>query len=199
LPGSKIIRMLIIDNVIIDDDLLEEQFTCNLRACKGACCWEGDWGAPLETHELHVLEEIYSDIAPYLTPEGRETIERQGLYTYYKEPKDYGTPLLENGACAYLTYDKGGVARCGIEKAFRDGVTDFRKPLSCHLYPVRVKPNRQQGFETVQYDRWEICSAACTLGAELKMPVFRFVKEALVRKYGQEFYDRLEGLAEYMK
>ncbi len=190
--------MIVIQGVLVSEDIVKEQFMCQLDACKGACCWEGDFGAPLDTAELHTLEKIYEKIKPYLIPEGIEVIEREGLYTYYKENKEYGTPLQKNGACVYMTYDKEGIARCGIEEAYRDGATDFKKPVSCHLYPVRVSDNPKLGFEALNYDRWDICSAACSLGKQQKMPIFKFVKEAIIRKYGEDFYKELEAAAEFL-
>jgi len=191
--------MLIIQDILISNDVIEKHFLCNLNACKGACCWEGDYGAPLETEELHTLEQIYDDIKPFLTPEGRKTIEKEGLFTYYKEPKEYGTPLQENGACAYMTYDDRGIAKCGIEQAWRAGATDFQKPISCHLYPVRVKTNRKKGFEALNYDRWDICSAACSAGKDNEVRIFEFVKTALIRKYGEAFYEELEAAVEHIQ
>jgi len=191
--------MLIIQDVLVSDDVVEKHFLCNLNACKGACCWEGDFGAPLETEELHTLERIYDDIKPFLRPEGQAVIEKEGAYTFFEEPKEYGTPLLKNGACAYMTYDDNGIAKCGIEEAWRAGATDFRKPISCHLYPVRVKTNEKQNFEALNYDRWDICSAACTAGKNNQVRIFEFVKEALIRKYGEAFYEELEAAVEYLK
>ncbi len=190
--------MLIVKDVLVSDEIVEEQFICNLKACKGACCWEGDWGAPLETAELHILEQIYEHVAPYLSEEGKAVIKEDGLFTYYKEPKEYGTPLLKNGACAYMTYDEIGIAKCGIEQAYLAGATDFKKPISCHLYPIRVTENKKTGFESLNYDEWEICSAACQLGKKEQVPVYRFVKEALVRKYGEAFYEELDMIAKYV-
>lgn len=190
--------MLIVKDVLVSDEIVEEQFICNLKACKGACCWEGDWGAPLETAELHILEQIYEHVAPYLSEEGKAVIKEDGLFTFYKEPKEYGTPLLKNGACAYMTYDEIGIAKCGIEQAYLAGATDFKKPISCHLYPIRVTENKKTGFESLNYDEWEICSAACQLGKKEQVPVYRFVKEALVRKYGEAFYEELDMIAKYV-
>lgn len=187
--------MLMIDHILISDDLLEQQFHCNLNACKGACCWEGDFGAPLEEEELETLDRIYEDVKPFLRPEGRAVIEREGAYLYYDENEEYGTSLLPDGACAFMTFDDKGVAQCGIEQAYRAGATDFKKPVSCHLYPVCMTKDEDSGFEALNYDRWDICSAACTLGKEMQLPVFRFVKDALVRKYGEAFYDQLEAAA----
>ncbi len=190
--------MIIVKDILISDDLIEEQFMCNLNACKGACCWEGDWGAPLEEEEKTILDEIYKTIEPYLSKEGRKVISEKGKYTYYEEPGEFGTPLLENAACAYMTYDLNGVAQCGIEKAHKDGVIDFKKPISCHLYPVRINSDKDSHFEALNYDRWDICNAACKKGKENQMPVYRFVKDALIRRYGQDFYDELEVAAQFV-
>ncbi len=184
--------MLIIDEVLISEAVFTEHFICNLGKCKGVCCIEGDYGAPLEDAERQTLERIYEDIKPFLRPEGQAVLAEQGLYVLYKDEQVYGTPLLEDGACAYLTFDEQGIALCGIELAWKAGLTDFRKPISCHLYPIRIKRNESRNFEAINYEEWDICSDACSLGKELKMPVFRFLKEALVRKYGQAFYEQME-------
>lgn len=190
--------MLIVQGKLISQDVVEEQFMCNLEACKGACCWEGDFGAPLETEELHILEKIYDLVKDYLSAEGRKVIESEGTYTYFKEPKEYGTPLIANGACAYLTYNNQGIALCGIEQAYYDGKIDFKKPISCHLYPIRVNKDSKTDFESLNYDRWDICSAACKKGQEQKMPVYKFAKSALIRKYGADFYEELDAAAAYL-
>jgi len=191
--------MLIIQDILISDDIIEEQFRCNLTACKGACCREGDYGAPLETEELHALENIYPQIESFLTEEGRRAISKKGLFEYYEEPKEYGTTLMESKACVFTVFDKNGTAKCGIEEAHNAGATDFKKPISCHLYPIRASKNKKTGFEALNYDRWDICSAACALGKKEQLPVFKFLKEALIRKYGAAFYEELEAAAEYMK
>lgn len=191
--------MIIIQQVLISEEVVEENFMCNLEACKGACCWEGDYGAPLEEEEVVALEEEYANIAPYLDEAGRREMESAGLYTYYKESRDLGTPLLPNGACTYLTYDQNGIAKCGIEKAYEAGATTFRKPVSCHLYPVRITHSEKSGFDLMNYDRWEICSAACDLGKKNRMPIYRFVKDALIRKYGELFYEELEAIAQALR
>jgi len=188
--------MVIIQEVIISDDIFKQYFKCNLDACKGACCWEGDFGAPINTSEMQKLEEIFDDIKPYLTKEGLKAIEEKGLYTYFEQPKEYGTTLLENGACAYLTYLDNGIAVCGIEQAYRDGKTNYMKPLSCHLYPIRISENRHTGMEILEYDIWDICSKACDLGKKEKLPIYKFVKDAIVRKYGADFYDELLAAGE---
>ncbi|HQU58285.1 MAG: DUF3109 family protein [Phaeodactylibacter sp.] len=190
--------MLLIQDILISDDVVEDQFMCNLSACKGACCWEGDFGAPLEKAELEVLSSIYEQVAPYLSPEGREAIAEQGHYTYYEDNDSFGTPLIDSGPCAYMVYDEQGIAKCGIEQAYLAGKTDFKKPVSCHLYPIRVLGKRKDGFEALNYDRWDICSAACELGRENQMPVYQFVKDAIIRKYGQGFYEELDAAAKHL-
>lgn len=191
--------MIIIQEVLISEDVVEEHFICNLDACKGACCWEGDFGAPLEAEEIEILEREYERIAPFLDEAGKEVMAAEGLYAYYKEEQDYGTPLLENGACTYLTYDENGIAKCGIEKAYEAGATDFKKPISCHLYPIRIERAAKTGYDLMNYDRWDICSAACALGDKHRVPVFQFVKEALIRKYGAAFFEELVAVAEALK
>ena len=190
--------MIIIKDVLISDDVVNEQFMCNLNACKGACCWEGDWGAPLEEEELQVLDNIYPIIKPFLTKEGKAAIREQGKYTYYEEPEEFGTPLIKNGACAYMTFDRSGTAQCGIELAHRDGLIDFKKPISCHLYPIRVEVQKEVNFEAMNYDVWDICSAACVKGKKHKMPVYKFAKDALIRKYGEDFYEELDAAAQFI-
>ena len=191
--------MIIIDDILVSLDVVEEHFVCQLSACKGACCHEGDFGAPLEKEELEVLEKIYPIVEPMLTEAGRDAISKQGVYTYFKEEETEGTPLLENGACAYMTYDQLGIARCGIEAAFLAGKTSFKKPISCHLYPVRVTVAPEQNFEALNYNRWSICSAACSHGEALKVPLYVFVKDALIRKYGSDFYTELDAAAKHLK
>ncbi|MFN7116783.1 MAG: DUF3109 family protein, partial [Saprospiraceae bacterium] len=191
--------MLIIEDVLVSDEVISEAFLCNLNACKGACCWEGDYGAPLEDAELDILDKIYADIKDFLTPEGRAIIEKQGAYTYYEDAEDFGTPLINGGACVYMTRDEEGVAQCGIELAYKAGKTDFRKPVSCHLYPIRITPKSDGQFEMINYERWDICSAACELGKQQQLPVYRFVKDALIRKYGEAFFAALDAAATELK
>ncbi len=191
--------MIIVQDKLVSDELVEEQFICNLSACKGACCWEGDSGAPLEAAELPILDSIFEKVKPFLSPAGIQTIEQQGTYVWFDEAEEYGTPLVDNGPCAYMTLGAGGTAQCGIEAAYRAGVIDFQKPISCHLYPIRVEKNEELGFEALNYHRWDICSAACELGRKEQMPVYRFLRDAIVRKYGQEFYEELDGAAEFLK
>ncbi|MEO0732931.1 MAG: DUF3109 family protein [Bacteroidota bacterium] len=183
--------MYIIESVLVSDDVVKEQFACNLDACKGACCWEGDFGAPLEEEELARLEEVYPKIAHLLSEEGRQAIAEQGLYTRNEQFSGHDTPLIDNRACAYLTTNEQGWAQCGIERAYHGGLIDWQKPISCHLYPIRVKSNKEVGFEALNYDRWDICSAACTKGKREQIRVFEFARAALVRKYGEAWYAEL--------
>jgi len=178
-----------IKNTLVSDNVALTQFVCNLSKCKGACCVEGEMGAPLEDNERHILEDIYEDVKPFLTEEGIEAIEKNGKYVL-DEDNEFSTTLIErNTACAYVTYDEKGITKCGIEKAFEAGKIDYQKPISCHLYPIRI--TKYASFDAVNYDEWEICSPACSLGKELKVPVYKFLKTPLIRKYGTEWYDEL--------
>ena len=187
--------VLQIGDKLVSSDLKEKMFTCDLKACKGACCVEGDLGAPLEAQEREILDDIYPSVAPYLRPEGKAAIQTQGT-SVLDITGSYSTPLVKGRECAYVTFTEDGTALCGIEQAYQDGKISFQKPISCHLYPVRI--TQLSTFEALNYDQWSICAAACSLGEELGTPVYRFVKEALIRKYGQEFYDELTAAIEGM-
>ena len=184
--------MIIIDDKYISDEVVEEQFVCNLGACKGACCVAGDCGAPLDKDEVKTLKKIYPKIKSYLRPEGIAEIEVTGTNTIDDE-YGYVTPIVNNGICAYASIDEHGVVGCGIEKAYKDGVIDYKKPISCHLYPIRI--TKYDSFEAVNYDRWDICKPACKNGKSLKVPVYRFLREAIIRKYGEDFYKVLDKIA----
>lgn len=184
--------MIIIDDKYISDEVVEEQFVCNLNACKGACCVAGDCGAPLNKQELKTLKKIYPAVKPYLRAEGIAEIEKTGYHTIDNE-YGYVTPIVNGGICAYATVDENGITGCGIEKAYNDGKVDFKKPISCHLYPIRIK--KYETWEAVNYDRWDICKAACKNGKALKVPVYRFLRDAIIRAYGTEFYEVLDKIA----
>ncbi len=181
--------MIIVGNAYLSDDVAEKQFVCDLEKCKGACCIEGDLGAPLDEDELGILEKFYPVIAPYLSEEGRQAIARQGKWIKDFEG-DYSTPTIGNRECAYAIYDAQGVLKCGIEQAYLEGKIDYPKPISCHLYPIRITKYDQ--WDALNYHRWEICDAACQLGEKLKVPVYKFLKNALIRKYGEAWYTELE-------
>ncbi len=182
-----------IDDKLISAEVTEELFHCDIVACKGACCVDGDLGAPLEHSELAILDEIYPLVKPYLRPEGIQSIEEQGT-SVFDYTHAYSTPLVRGRECAYVTFGAQGIAKCGIEQAWEEGKVEFRKPVSCHLYPIRI--TEYQDVEVLNYDRWDICGPACSLGAKKGIPVYRFVKDALIRKYGELFYDTLETIVQ---
>jgi hypothetical protein len=185
--------MILLDNTLISEEVISRKFICDLKRCKGACCVEGESGAPLEKEELKKLEEVYPSIKPLLSEEGKAVIERDGLYRKDADG-EYVTPLIgEKGACAFAVFENG-IAFCAIEMGYNKGLIRFQKPLSCHLYPVRIK--RYAGYETVSYHQWNVCAPACQLGQLLEIPVYRFVKAGLIRKYGGQWYARLEEIAE---
>lgn len=181
--------MIEVGKSIVSRNVFKKEFVCNLSACKGECCIAGDAGAPLENDEKQILEQVYDKVAPYLRPEGIEAIQQQGTSVFDKKDNEFETPLINNAECAYVVYGEDGSALCGIEKAYNDGHIDWPKPISCHLYPIRIKSYSE--FDAINYDEWDICSDACTLGKELSVPVYRFLKEPLIRKYGSEWYNDL--------
>jgi len=187
--------MFQLKNTIVSEDIIEKDFVCNLNACKGECCIAGEAGAPLEENEVKIMYDIFKDVRPFLRPEGIEAIEAQG--TSIVREGELETPLVNGKECAYVTFNDKGWASCGIEDAYNAGKVNWRKPISCHLYPVRVQ--KYSSFSAVNYHRWPICDDACTLGNELKVPVYKFTKEALVRKFGEAWYAELEKTAQEMK
>ncbi len=191
--------MILIQGKLVSDDIVEEHFVCNLDACKGACCWEGDAGAPVDAAELPILEEIFEKTRPFLTEKGIAAIQVQGTSVQEKEDGSWATPLVDNGPCAYMTLDADGRAACGIERAHLAGAHGFRKPISCHLYPIRVKKDEELGFEALNYERWDICAAACEHGKSLRVPVYEFLREPIVRQYGEAFYEELAGVGEAIR
>lgn len=185
--------MFQLGKAIISEDIIEKEFVCNLSACKGACCIEGEAGAPVTQDETEILKEIYPKVKPFLRTEGVQSIKEQG--TYIKTAQgELETPLVNGKECAYVTFTENGTASCGIEDAYNAGEVDFRKPISCHLYPVRIQDYSE--FSAINYHRWPICDDACTLGKELQVPIYKFVKDALIRKYGEDWYAELEKVAE---
>jgi hypothetical protein len=190
--------MLVIQDVLISDDIADEQFQCNLSACKGACCREGDYGAPVTKEEMDKINTLLPLIAEFLPEDSQKALQSGDGFSYYKDPGVWGTACHPDGSCVFLKENEAGIAFCGIEAAYTAGKTDFIKPLSCHLYPIRVSTNEIAGFEAWNYDRWDICSAACTQGKSSKMPVFRFVKDAIIRLKGRQFYEELEAAALYL-
>ncbi|WP_026451155.1 DUF3109 family protein [Aequorivita capsosiphonis] len=187
--------MFQLGKTIVSEDIIQKDFVCNLNACKGACCIEGEAGAPVTSEEVDILKEIYPKVKPFLRPEGIAAIEKQGTHIE-TEMDELETPLVEGKECAYVTFTDKGIASCGIEDAFNAGAIDFRKPISCHLYPIRVQEYSE--FSAVNYHRWPICDDACTLGKQLQVPVYKFTKAALIRKFGENWYTELEKIASEM-
>lgn len=190
--------MIAIDNKLVSDEIVQEQFVCDLDKCKGGCCEDGDAGAPLELDELDELVHNYEAVKPYLTAEGIKAIEKQGKYLHDAE-FGWVTPTIKGEMCAYGFRDENGIIKCGIEKAFNEGKIYWKKPVSCHLFPIRVRKSEQdKDLEYLNYEpRPDLCKAACKLGKRLKIPVYVFLKESIIRKYGEEFYSILEAAAQY--
>jgi len=185
--------VIAIDNVLISDEVVEAKFVCDLHKCKGGCCEDGDAGAPLEKEEMKIIDENFEAIKPYLTPEGLDEIKKQGKYLYDRE-FGWVTPTINGAICAYGFRDQNGIIKCGIEAAYYDKKLDWKKPISCHLYPIKVANGKV--YTNVNYEpRDVLCKPGCALGKKLKMPVYQFLKEALIRRFGAEFYDTLEQIA----
>ena len=185
--------MIAIENVLVSDEVVEAQFVCDLHKCKGGCCEDGDAGAPLEKEEKKIIDEHFEVIKPYLTREGLAEIERQGRYLYDRE-FGWVTPTINGGICAYGFRDEKGIIKCGIEQAYYDGKLGWKKPISCHLYPIKI--NRSKHYVNVNYEPREVlCAPGCALGKKVKMPVYQFLKEAIVRKFGNDFYEALHQVA----
>ncbi|HLF62750.1 MAG TPA: DUF3109 family protein [Saprospiraceae bacterium] len=191
--------MILIQEILVSSAVVQEQFVCHLERCQGACCVGGDYGAPIDDEEIPVLTDAFEAIKSYMEPSGVAAIEKYGVYQLYDESRFKGVTLREDMACAFARIDVKGIAHCTIEEAWQDGVTTFRKPISCHLYPIRVHKSETDNFHALNYDKWSLCSPACTLGKQLQLPLYQFVREAIVRKYGQEFYDELDDVARDMK
>jgi hypothetical protein len=191
--------LIAIDNILVSDEVVSEQFVCDLNKCKGGCCEDGDSGAPLSNEELVHLRNLIEEIKPYLTPEGLKVLETEGLYRYDAE-FGWVTPTIGGRMCAYGFRDSRGIIKCGIEQAWLDKKISWKKPLSCHLFPVKITRSKRRDQEYVNYEpREDLCKAACKLGKQLKVPVYVFLKEALIRKYGSDFYSTLEATALHVK
>jgi len=188
--------MLEIDKTLVSDHLIEKKFVCNLEKCKGKCCVMGDAGAPVSKEEALILDNIYEKIKPYLRPEGIEAIEKNGKY-YLDSDYDTVTQLVDGKECAYTIFSENGIAFCAIEKAFEAGIVDFRKPISCYLYPVRTK--KYNDFESVNYDCWNICNSALINGEELDVPLYKFLEAPLTQNFGKQWFETLKFYAENYK
>jgi hypothetical protein len=177
--------MIAIENTLISDEIFTEFFCCNLDACKGSCCVAGDAGAPLNEDEIQYLENHIDIIKPYLTEKGRETIENTGVFEIASDNTPV-TPLVDRAECAYLVFAENGIAECAIERAFEDGKITYQKPISCHLYPIRI--SKVGEFDALNYERWTICNEARIEGKDKDIKIFQFLKTPLIRKYGSEWY-----------
>jgi hypothetical protein len=189
--------MIVIDQVIVQEQLLNSQFVCALDKCKGGCCVDGDAGAPLKPEELNKIDEVYPAVKKYLSPQAIAEIERVGLYRQDDE-FDWVTPDINGGVCVYGYTDEQGIVKCAIEKAYYAGEVQWKKPISCHLFPIRIE---QKGlFEMMNYEpRADLCAPACANGEALGVPVYQFLKEPITRQYGEQFYEALHHIAESRK
>lgn len=181
--------MLQIDDTIISLDLLDQCFVCDLDTCKGICCVEGDDGAPLEEEEVKIIEDLLPIIWDDLTEVSKALIKKQGV-SYIDSDGEPVTSIVNGEECVFTYTDDQGQCKCAIEKAFREGKTDFYKPISCHLYPVRLQ--KYDNYTAVNYHQWSVCNCARKLGGKLGVPVYQFLKEPLIRKFGKEWFEQLE-------
>lgn len=188
--------MVQIDDKIVSTDIFTKRFVCNLSVCKGECCVEGESGAPLEDDETMILEEIYPVIKPYLGKKAINEIEKQGKWIVDADG-DKVTPIINGRECVYTYFDEKGICKCAIDKAYQEGKIDFKKPISCHLYPIRIA--KYPDFEALNYHTWPICAPARELGGQLGVPIYKFLKEPIIRKYGQIFYDEMEDVEKTLK
>jgi len=178
---------------VVSTQVFERKFVCDLNACKGACCIEGDSGAPLNQEEIDAIEENLDQIIPFMRPEGIAEVEKSGVF-YIDSDNEPVTTLVNGGECAFVYFDEKGITKCSIEQSFNAGKSNFHKPISCHLYPIRVKQFNE--LEALTYDVWPICAPACSCGEQLNVPVFKFLKTPIIRAFGEEFFLELERVNE---
>jgi len=188
--------MIIHGDTLISEDIFERQFICNLNHCKGACCIEGDFGAPLQEEEIELINKNLEKIKPYLNDASIDDINERNFWELDSD-KDLVTTCLPTGECNFSKRDENGILSCGIEQAWKDGNSDFRKPISCHLYPIRV--SKVGNYDALNYHRWDVCNAACELGKAEGVEIYKFLKDALVRAYGAEWYNELVEIAKAIK
>ncbi|MEM9144309.1 MAG: DUF3109 family protein [Bacteroidota bacterium] len=185
--------MFQLGKTIVSEEILENHFVCDLNACKGACCVDGESGAPLEDGETEILVEVYAKAKPFLSKAGIAAIEEQGVFVR-GEDGEWETPLVNGSECAYAIFSEEGMAKCGLEEAYNNRAIPWKKPVSCHMYPVRVM--EYTALTAVNYHKWQICDPACALGEKLQVPIYKFVREALIRKFGESWYKELEEVAQ---
>ncbi len=188
--------MIVIDHISISDQVVEEQFVCDLNKCKGGCCIDGDAGAPLTNDELKEVNEAYQTVKHLLNDESIRIIEQEGNYVYDRE-FGWVTPTISNGMCVYGLVDEKGIVKCSFEQVYNEGKTKWKKPISCHLYPIKIGKSKLTNQEYINYEPRDLmCNPGCALGEKLKVPVYVFLKDALIRKYGEDFYEVLTQIAE---
>ena len=181
--------MLIVQDCIVSEDIADQHFCCDLAQCKGQCCVEGDCGAPLLESEIPILEKILPSVEPYMTEAGREVVRTQGV-SALDNAAEPCTPLVNDRECAYVAWGDDGTAYCAIEQAYRDGKTDWPKPVSCHLYPLRIDEYGE--FKSINYHRWDVCRCAVAKGRECGIPLYQYLKEPLIRRFGEAWFVELE-------
>jgi len=189
--------VIVIDKVIISDDVVEKQFVCDLAKCKGGCCEDGDAGAPLDKAELDIIVDVFEKVKPYLSVASLKEIEKKGKYVYNRE-FGWVTPTLDNDSeiCVYGIRGIDGIIKCAFEQAYYDGKISWKKPVSCHLYPIISEKGKHGDYDKMNYEpREKLCNPACALGKKLKVPTYEFLKEAIIRKYGEDFYKALDKAA----
>ncbi len=188
--------MIVIDNIYISDEVVEEQFVCDLHKCKGGCCIDGDAGAPLTNEELEEVNAATEHVKHLLNDEAVQIIEQEGKYVYDRE-FGWVTPTMRNGMCVYGLVDENGIVKCSFEQVYNEGKIKWKKPISCHLYPIKISKSKNTDQEYVNYEpRDPMCNPGCALGQKLKVPAFVFLKEAVIRKYGEDFYEVLTQIAD---
>ena len=184
--------MIAVDNTLVSPEIFDKKFVCDLAACKGECCVEGVSGAPLEKEEIEIMEQALDKVKPYMTEKGLKAVLKQGVYVI-DEDRELTTPLIDGGECAFV-YRDNGIVKCAFEKAYLNGETTFKKPISCHLYPIRI--TYQKGIEKVEYHKWKICKPACKNGENLNVSVYKFLREPLERKFGPLWFSKLRLIDE---
>jgi Protein of unknown function (DUF3109) len=189
--------VIVIDNVLVGDDIVEKQFVCDLAKCKGGCCEDGDAGAPLDDGELEIIADVYETVKPYLSQASVAEIEKKGKYVFHEE-FGWVTPTLASDSeiCVYGIREKNGMIKCAFEQAYYEGKIKWKKPVSCHLFPIIAEKGKEGSPDKMNYEpRQKLCNPACYLGKKLQVPTYQFLREAVVRKYGEEFYEALDTIA----
>ncbi len=195
--------MILIQDIILSDDIIKKQFVCDLSHCKGDCCQEGDFGAPLTKKEEVIMKGIYDKVTPYMSVDCLHQVQTKGMFTHFVDKEEnidfIGTSLMDDGRCVFMGRNKDGSSFCAIEKAYLDKKIDWQKPVSCHLYPIRIAKDSHTGMTLVNYNVWSLCSSACELGKKEGVAIYEFTKDALIRRFGEDFYIELDALAKHYR